>query len=95
VSPGLTRRWVHIREEDADGVRVYRPADRPLPPARGRDGLDLRPDGTYVELRPGPADAPVGGPAGRWRSAQGRLDLAGTGFEIVELTDDVLKLRPR
>jgi hypothetical protein len=93
VSGGLARRWVHVREEDTAGVRVYRPADRPLPPARGRDGLDLRADGTYVELRPGPADAPVGGPAGRWHSDSGRLALGVTHFEIVELTNDILKLR--
>jgi hypothetical protein len=94
VTPRLARRWVHVREEDAEGVRVYRPADRPLPPARGRDGLELRPDGTYVELRPGPADAPVAGPVGHWRREHDRLDLAGTPYDIVDLTDDVLKLRP-
>src|SRR5262245_50526487 len=29
-------RWVHSREEDAGGVRVFRPADYQFPPSRGR-----------------------------------------------------------
>jgi hypothetical protein len=99
--PELVRRWVHVREEDRDGVEVYRPADRPLPPARGRDGIEFRPDGTFVDLKAGPVDAPVGGPGGRWRAdPDGRLELTGpegtsSGYDIVALDDDVLHLRPR
>ena len=37
---------------------VFRPADRPFPPARGRTSFELRPDGTYVETSPGPVDVP-------------------------------------
>ena len=102
--PALFRRWVHVREEDAAGVRVYRPADRPLPPARGRDGIEFRSDGTFADLRPGPTDAPVAS-VGRWTApARGRVALtyppgarsagAPTGYEIVELTPDLLRLRP-
>jgi hypothetical protein len=94
VSPELCRRWIHVREEDGDGVRVFRPAGRPLPPARGRDGLEFRPDGTFVELRPGPVDAPVAGPPRPWSVGGSRLDLAEAAHEIVELSDDVLRLRP-
>jgi hypothetical protein len=95
----LVRRWVHMREEDRDGVEVYRPADRPLPPARGRDGIEFRPDGTYVDLRSGPVDAPVGGPAGRWRTdLAGHLELTGpegsSDYDIVALDDDILRIRP-
>jgi hypothetical protein len=96
----LFRRWVHVREEDNPGVLVYRPADRPLPPARGRDGIEFRPDGTFVDYLPGPADAPTGSP-GRWRADEARrLQLtypAGRGsaaFDIVTVDDDVLHLRP-
>jgi hypothetical protein len=96
---GLVRRWVHVREEDADGVEVYRPADHPLPPARGRDGIEFRPDGTFVDLKAGPVDAPVGGPGGRWKTdTDGRLELVGpdgsSGYDIVALDDDVLRIRP-
>jgi len=103
----LFRRWVHVREEDTPEVRVYRPADRPLPPARGRDGIEFRPDGTFLDHRPGPADATIGSP-GRWRTDEAgrRLELTyPTGdtvdrvsvvgcFEIVAVDDDVLCLRP-
>jgi hypothetical protein len=100
----LFRRWVHVREEDTAGVRVYRPADRPLPPARGRDGIEFRPDGTFADLRPGPTDAPVAS-VGRWSApADDRVALtyppeargagAPTGYEIVEVHADLLRLRP-
>ena len=42
--------WVRVPEEDYDGVQVYVPRGTPLPPARGRRGLDLSPDGTAVEV---------------------------------------------
>jgi len=101
----LFRRWVHVREEDTGGVRVYRPADRPLPPARGRDGIEFRPDGTFADLRPGPTDAPVAS-VGRWTAAAGgrrlalayppgsRATTAPAGYEIVEVTTEILRLRP-
>ncbi|GAB3141359.1 hypothetical protein GCM10027290_13970 [Micromonospora sonneratiae] len=97
----LFRRWVHVREEDTPGVRVYRRADLPLPPARGRDGIEFHPDGTFVDLRPGPVDAPVGA-TGRW-SADGdgcRLELtypngrAAACLHIVTVDENVLCLRP-
>ncbi|GIF53505.1 hypothetical protein DFJ67_4588 [Asanoa ferruginea] len=104
LPPALFRRWVHVREEDAAGVRVYRPADRPLPPARGREGIEFRDDGTFADLRPGPTDAPVAS-VGHWTApSRTRLNLAyppgarstgaPTGYEIVELTPDLLRLRP-
>lgn len=42
--------WIHSHEEDTPDVRVYRPADYPFPPARGRDGFEFRPDGELVYL---------------------------------------------
>ena len=39
----LLRRWVHVREEDEGDVRVYRPSDADIPPARGRRGIEVRP----------------------------------------------------
>lgn len=37
----LQRRWLHSHEEDTADVRVYRPAEYPFPPARGRDGFEF------------------------------------------------------
>src|SRR5438034_663791 len=43
------RRWLHSHEEDADAAKVYRPDDYPFPPARGRMGFELKPDGSLLE----------------------------------------------
>ena len=51
-------RWGRSHEEDHDGVEVYRPAGFHFPPARGRAWIEVRPDGTFVELAPGRADVP-------------------------------------
>jgi hypothetical protein len=94
----LTRHWGHSFEEDHDDVRVYRPAGHPFPPARGRDGLDLRPDGTYVDIGVGRGDAGSARP-GTWHADGDRLQLTpGTGpqrsVQIVHLAPDRLELRP-
>lgn len=96
----LFRRWVHIREEDRAGVRLYRAADRPVPPGRGRESIEFHRDGTFVSLRPGPTDAPIA-ERGRWR-ADGPRRLRVTYragqppvvLEVVSLDDAVLRLRP-
>ena len=51
-------RWVHSHEEDSETERVFRLADHPFPPSRGREAFELRSDGTYVGQRPGPTDEP-------------------------------------
>ncbi len=63
----IFRRWVHSFEEDEQGGRMYRPVDYPFPPARGRAGIEFRPDGTFIEWAIGPTDAPRG-IRGRWRA---------------------------
>ncbi|MDF5753730.1 hypothetical protein [Spongiactinospora sp. TRM90649] len=62
---GLTGDWVHSREEDTGGAKVYRPWGYPLPPSRWRHRIELRPDGTYVDHRPG-ADDRSAHARGRW-----------------------------
>lgn len=57
--------WVHSREEDTDDVEVYRPQDFAFPPARGREGFQIRSDGTFVRRDIGPADGTVE-VSGRW-----------------------------
>ena len=52
----LVRRWLHSHEEDTPDVRVYRPADYPFPPARGRDGFEFRPGREFIYLGIAPAD---------------------------------------
>ena len=52
----LRNRWLHSYEEDTAGQIVYRPASFKFPPARGRDGFELRADQSMIELRIGPTD---------------------------------------
>jgi hypothetical protein len=70
----LGRRWVHSHEEDTEHEMVFRPADRPFPPSRGRMRFELLPDGTFVESAPGPTDAPEER-AGKWEIEGGKLVL--------------------
>ena len=79
----LLGRWVHVREEDEGDVRVYRPSDADIPPARGRRGIEFRPGGELLVYGPGPADRPTAAP-GRWEDV-----------EIVSVEPDRLRLRWR
>jgi hypothetical protein len=99
--PGeLCRHWVHAHEEDHDDVQVFRPEDHPLPPSRGRRHLELRRDGSLVEMRPGADDRPLAA-AGRWTLAGDRLRLfrgpaartPDRELEIVALEPDRLVVR--
>lgn len=69
--PGLPRSlfqmWFHSREEDAGGMMVYRPADYEFPPARGRRGLEIMADGSFVLYDIAPTDGGLPVP-GRWEA---------------------------
>lgn len=71
----LTRRWVHSHEEDTETEIVYRPESYAFPPARGREGFDLRADRSCIDIGIGPADKALAQP-GRWDlGADGRLRI--------------------
>jgi len=99
MAQALTDRvWMRSHEEEQGPVRLYRPQNYPFPPARGREGLEFRSDGTFDYLTPGRGDKPVSN-TGRWRSAPNdpiriTANIGGTVIElkIVELKDDMLRL---
>jgi hypothetical protein len=94
--PAPTGQWIHSREEDHDGVEVYRRPDFPFPPARGREGLRFDPDGGLAELAIGRGDATEERP-GSWRGEPGgpiRVAAGGRAFEVVSVGPDRLELRP-
>ena len=64
--PCLIGSWVWSHDEEGGAVAVYRPQGYALPPARGREKLQFRPDGAVAALGIAPADgyAPA---EGRWR----------------------------
>jgi hypothetical protein len=93
LPPELFRHWVHAHEEDSGDVQVYRPADYPLPPARGRRGFELKPDGELILYGPGPSDRPAA-TAARWSpSGAGRVRLGDRELEILSVSGDRLTAR--
>ena len=92
----LAGRWVHSHEEDTDDEMVFRAADSgyAFPPSRGREAIELRPDGTYAGTVPGPVDKPVPGDAGEWTLEDGkRLRLGDRVLEVTSVEGGVLKVR--
>ncbi|GAA1625938.1 hypothetical protein GCM10009744_12230 [Kribbella alba] len=86
-------RWTHSFEEDHDGLRVYRRDDFAFPPARGRRGVEFRPDGTFIEWVIGRGDAPEA-KTGRW-DPSGVITRAGGmpgSVRVVTATPDRLEL---
>jgi hypothetical protein len=93
LPPELFQHWVHAHEEDTGDLQVYRPADYPLPPARGRRGFELKPDGELIVYGPDASDRPAA-TAERWSpSGSGRLRLGGRELEIVSVSGDRLTAR--
>ena len=93
----LMRRWLHSHEEDADAAKVYRPDDYPFPPARGRMGFELKPDGSLLEIGIGATDRPTE-TTGRWTLKGTELSFSGgiaghRRLRIVTVTRDKLVVR--
>jgi hypothetical protein len=97
----LFKRWHHSHEEDHDDIQVFRPADYALPRARGRMGIEFRPDGTSTRYGIGRGDAPTIEP-GRWQmigsnriqvQSQAAAGARVSNLEIVRLDDNVLEVR--
>jgi hypothetical protein len=89
----LAGRWVHSHEEDSGDELVFRPAGYAFPPSRGREAIELHPDGSYAGSVPGPVDKPEA-TEGEWTlEDDGRLRLGDRVLEISEAAGDVLKVR--
>jgi hypothetical protein len=93
----LQGRWVHSHEEDTGDELVYRSADSgyAFPRSRGREALELRPDGSYTGTAPGPADKPEATGQGTWRLEGDTLVLGDRALEIAAAEGDVLRVRRR
>jgi hypothetical protein len=95
----LIKTWVHSHEEDTGGVQVFRPANYPFPPARGRDALGLESNGSLIKSIPGPDDRPTTLPAGTWKVDGKKLLLQQQSgpskeYAIESVDADKLLLRP-
>ena len=80
AEPLTGRLWLRVPEQERGAERVYRPEGRPLPPARGREGLTFHPDGRFEYRAPGRP----GTEEGTWRPSDDgvRVDVAGQSIPL-------------
>ena len=95
----LFNRWVRSREEDTPSEIIYRPAGFPLPPSRGRAGLEFSPDGTFKQIGIGATDI-SDVKEGVWHIDEAALDRVRVDvdgrvrfLEIRDLRKDLLALK--
>jgi hypothetical protein len=96
----IFQRWGHSFEEDTDDITVYRPAEHEFPRARGRAGIEFKPDGTFIDWTIGPADA-SSGINGHWQmEGPGRVRVSFEGnvrpsrvLDILQCDAGILRVR--
>ena len=94
----LQGRWVHSHEEDTEDEIVYRAESSgyDFPRSRGREALELNPDGSYSGVVPGPADKPQATAGGTWSVEGDELVLPDRTLEVTGAEEGVLRVkRPR
>ncbi|MDQ1537510.1 MAG: hypothetical protein QOE58_1903 [Actinomycetota bacterium] len=92
----LLGRWVHSREDDHDGINVYRRPDYDFPPARGRRGVEFRADGSFLEWAIGRGDTAEARP-GQWGQTPdgatvARPQASGQALRVVRVEPDRLEV---
>lgn len=88
----LLQHWIHSHEEDTDTEMVFRPASFNFPPARGRKGFELSPDGALTDYGIGPTDRRQQ-ISGKWKRTGDDLTLdagARRVLKIVSVSNDRL-----
>ena len=101
TSERLQKRWLHSHEEDSATEAVFRPASYPFPRSRGRDGFELGPNHSFVEIGIAPADGPQEA-TGTWTLHGRQLQFFSPSsrtpareLEIISADDDRLVVRKR
>jgi hypothetical protein len=99
LPPAIFRHWIHSFEEDDGPIRVYRPASYRLPPSRGRDGFEIRPNGEFILFGPSGSDRSRK-VFGRWAVGEGssiRVSFPDSDLNrvlfISEVTPGLLRIR--
>ena len=91
----LCQKWIHSHEEDTESESVYRPVAFAFPPSRGREEIDLRPDGIVQGQTTGPSDRRQSR-SGIWTVEHGNLKInlptSERIWKVQGLTDDKLIL---
>ena len=86
----IAQAWVHSHEEDTPTTTVYRLADFPFPPSRGRKGFQLDPGGTMISRKPGPTDRSMTS-EGTWKLSENQLELSPQGGSPQSLTLELVE----
>lgn len=72
---------MHSFEEDMNGITVYRPDNYEFPRARGRKGIEFRPEGVFIDWEIGRTDAPHG--------INGHWEIEGSGRVRVSFEENI------
>ena len=95
----LQGRWVHSHEEDTDDEIVYRAESSgyDFPRSRGREALELNPDGSYAGVGAGADRQARGDRRGQaWTVEGDKLVLPDRTLEVTAAEEGVLRVkRPR
>ena len=92
--------WIHSHEDDTEEVKVYRPASYNFPPARGREGFEIKEGGECVYHGIAPADGSTNEPA-NWSWEDGNAlvitpkadGAAEMRMEVVSASSEMLKVK--
>ncbi len=52
----IYQHWIHSHEEDANDTNVFRPSSYDFPLSRGREGFDIKDNGTFIKYAIAPDD---------------------------------------
>ena len=96
----IFRKWGHSFEESTGEITVYRPAEYEFLRARGRAGIEFKPDGMFIYWAIGPADKGLGinghwlmEGSGRVRVSFERNVRAPLVLEILQCDAEILRVR--
>jgi hypothetical protein len=95
----LCQHWIHSHEEDntEKGYRTYRPSSYNFPPSRGRDGFEIKKDGTAIDHPIAPTDGNLTVQK-KWKVEKDQLiiedEKEASRFQIISISQDKLVVKP-
>lgn len=88
--------WKHSKEEDSEGVKVYRKSDYNFPPSRGRVSIEFKVDHSLIYSPIGANDFHEGH-QGKWSLNETTLTLeynnVSKTYSVLELNKNIIKLK--
>jgi hypothetical protein len=91
LAPAVFKHWVHSFEEDTGGIQTYRPASYNFPLSRGREGFEVKENGTFIRHSIAPADGIEKIP-GTWTAAgENKLRIQFNSSDFIPYTIQILQ----